>query len=301
MRRVLAFTLIEMLVVIAIIAILTAIIVPVYSRAKDSALRSDDMASMNQLRSALQLYLTDQGGYPPQLLGYVTLYTSGPMAGNVIPANDLKSYLFPKRVGSLNTFQPAYNRFAPLDTTLGYYPTQDSRAVGSAPVMDLDGDGDVDGADDLPFARQAFGPPAAGYDYANDPSGVAMCLGGGIACPPANKALFYNVSGYDVAFVPDGADSNRPELRYTLFWTGYAFDLDGDGVRGSSFDDPRQMGYDSPPDDTIITWNSYFRNYQNNGVPLQQNREILLFVGGSAKPADANGVYNRSWRYEVNP
>jgi type II secretory pathway pseudopilin PulG len=274
-----------MLVVIAIIAILAAILVPVYSRAKDGAMRSDDIASMNQLRSALQLYYTDQGGYPPQLLGYVTLYTTGPMAGNVIPANDLKSYLYPKRVGSLNVFQPAHNRFAPLDTTTAVYPPQDPRAVGSAPVMDLDGDGDVDSADDIAQARQAYGPA----------SGI-VCLGGGITCPAAGQAQFYNVSGYDVAQVPDGAGGTRFELRYTLFWTDFALNQNG-----SAFDDPRQMGYDSPPDDTIITWNSYFRNYLNNGVPLQQNREILLFIGGSAKPADSNGVYNRSWRFQVNP
>ena len=89
------FTLIELLVVIAIIVILTAIIFPVFSRAKNAANRSADISRMNQLRAALQLYKADQGAFPPSLLGYVTLYTSGPQTGNVIPANQLKSYLFP--------------------------------------------------------------------------------------------------------------------------------------------------------------------------------------------------------------
>jgi type II secretory pathway pseudopilin PulG len=286
-----------MLVVIAIIAILAAIIFPVYARAKDSAFRSDDMASMNQLRTALQLYYNDQGGYPPQLLGYVTLYQTGPNAGNVIPANELNSYLYSKRVGALDTFKPSYNDNGFLDQSFAYYPNQDPRPVGSAPVMDLDGDGDVDNADDIAGARQAYGPPGAGYDYANDPGGLAVCLGGGITCPAAGKARFYALSGYDVAEIPDANGFMRPELRYTLFWTDFALNQNG-----NAFDDPRQLGYGFPPEDTIVTWNSYFRDIdQNTFTPNSNNRDIILFLGGSARPANANGVFNRSWRYEVNP
>jgi type II secretory pathway pseudopilin PulG len=276
-----------MLVVIAIIAILAAIIFPVYSRAKDSAFRSDDMASMNQLRTALQLYYNDQGAYPPQLLGYVTLYQTGPNAGNVIPANDLQSYLYPKRVGSLGVFIPAYNGFQYSATTTAVYPNQDPAAIGSAPVMDLDGDADVDAADDIAGARQAYGPT----------DGI-VCLGGGVTCPPAFQAQFYSVSGYDVATVPDpNTSSTRTELRYTLFWTDFALNQNG-----NAFDDPRQLGYGFPPDDTIVTWNSYFRDIdQNTLVPNANNRDILLFLGGSARPADSNGVFNKSWRYVVNP
>ncbi|HXH62063.1 MAG TPA: type II secretion system protein, partial [Fimbriimonadaceae bacterium] len=124
MRRVVGFTLIELMVVIAIIVILSAIIFPVYARTKDSAYRGDDMASLNQLRTALQLYYTDQGGYPPALLGYATLYTSGPNIGQVVPATTIHSYLFPERVNALKTFQPAYNRIAPDFTTTAVYPNQ---------------------------------------------------------------------------------------------------------------------------------------------------------------------------------
>src|SRR5580700_9011458 len=82
------FTLIELLVVIAIIAILAAIIFPVYSRVKDSAYRSSDMANMNSIRTALQMYRADQGGYPPALLGYATGYSNfAPSAADIVPAN----------------------------------------------------------------------------------------------------------------------------------------------------------------------------------------------------------------------
>ncbi len=311
MRRLSGFTLIELLAVIAIIAILAALIFPVYGRAKDSANRSDDMAAMNQLRTALQLYYTDQGGYPPALLGYATLYTSGPNLGQVIPADKTQSYLFPKRVTDLNVFQPAYNRFTFDARTTAVYPRRDPRNIGTA-VGDLNGDGILSAADDDCNSRQAYGPGnglvAANYG-ANDGIGID---------PPV--LYFYNISGYDIAQVPDSAeidnvDPNSPygclyggsarprylgtqgkryELRYSLFWTEWG------GTTGNSGDDPRQLGYGFPPDDTVITWNSYFRDLDRAGKPVG-SRDIVLYLGGSAKMFPSNLLNERSWRTDVTP
>lgn len=303
MKRTAGFTLLEVLAVIAIIAILAAIIFPVYSRAKDSAYRSDDMAAMNQLRSAIQLYYVDQGGYPPALLGYATLYASGPNIGQVIPADRIQSYLFPKRVGSLNSFQPAYNRSDSNDMTTAVYPQRDARPLGS-PIADLDGNGTIDAADDVCGARQRYGP---GSGFVAFGGGVTN---GGMGDPPV--ANFYNLSGYDVAEVPDveeqddepcdpavpytGTPGTRFELRYTLFWTDFALNQNG-----NSADDPRQLGYGYPPDDTIITWNSYFRDLDRDKSPKNGNRDIILFLGGSAKMFDSRQLHDRSWRTEVAP
>jgi prepilin-type N-terminal cleavage/methylation domain-containing protein len=54
-----AFTLIELLVVIAIIAILASILFPVFSRAKESAVKTRAMSQMRQLAVGLQMYLQD--------------------------------------------------------------------------------------------------------------------------------------------------------------------------------------------------------------------------------------------------
>ncbi len=57
MRR--AFTLVELLVVIAIIAILAAILFPVFAAAKAAAKATTCLSNMNQIGLALQMYLND--------------------------------------------------------------------------------------------------------------------------------------------------------------------------------------------------------------------------------------------------
>ncbi|HVL39447.1 MAG TPA: prepilin-type N-terminal cleavage/methylation domain-containing protein [Fimbriimonadaceae bacterium] len=273
-----AFTLIELLTVIAVIAVLAAIAFPVMARAKDNAYRSNDISNMNSIRTALQLYRVDQGAFPPALLGYVTLYTTGPNAGQVMPANELKrAPLYPRRVSSLETLRPNYNRVGPGVTTTAVWPNADPRGVGTAPQLDLDGDGDIDPADDPAQARQFYGP--AQIVQRQDPNG-----------PPNTfiDAEFYKISGYDVAEVrtPTG---NRTELRYTLFWSEWG--LGG----GNATDDPRQLGYTDPPDTTVVTWNSFFRDY-TGGVPDRARRDLVLFLGGNARAYDSRDVHERSWR-----
>lgn len=59
-----AFTLIELLVVIAIIAILAAILFPVFASAKVAAKKTVNLSNLRQLSLAIQLYATDNEGYP---------------------------------------------------------------------------------------------------------------------------------------------------------------------------------------------------------------------------------------------
>lgn len=279
MIRKLGFTLIELLTVIAIIAILAAIAFPVYARAKDSAFRNSDMANMNAIRTSLQLYRVDQGGYPPALLGYATLYNAGGglVTNNIVPASQLRSYLYPKRIDSIATLQPKYARFKETDLTTAVWPNQDPRAIGTAGIVDLNGDGKVDATDDLAGARQAYGP--------------TQIVQGPIPSDPftIGDAYYYPVSGYDVSQVrtPSG---NRFELRYTLFWTNWGLGS------GNAMDDPRQLGYDDPPESTVVTWNSYFRDYNSDGTVSHVRKDIVLFLGGSARTFDSADLNDRSWR-----
>ncbi len=65
-----AFTLIQLLVVIAVIAILAALLLPALSRAKARAYRAQCMSNLRQLSLAWQMYPDDNGGLLPAN-GYV--------------------------------------------------------------------------------------------------------------------------------------------------------------------------------------------------------------------------------------
>lgn len=304
-----AFTLIELLTVIAIIALLAAITFPVYTKVKDSGNRSADLSHMNTLRSALQLYESDQGGYPPALLGYVTLYTSGPSAGNVVPADQIKNgYLFPRRLPALTDLKPAYNRFGPTvvlnDGSAGndvVFPNKDAEPGA---IFDANGDGNITTADDVAGARQAFGPadgPVCWLETSSSPVVNVQSIVAGSACSGsgAQPRRFYAVSGYDVSEVPLPAGAKRYELRYARFWTVNAL-VPHAGTSGSIVggpdDDPRQLGYSNPPDDTVVTWNSYYRDYSSAGVPSHNKLDLLLTLGGAAKPVDSKQMSDISWR-----
>jgi prepilin-type N-terminal cleavage/methylation domain-containing protein len=282
MTRKFGFTLIELLVVIAIIGILAAITFPVFARAKDSAYRSSDSSNMNSIRTALQLYRADQGAYPPTLLGYVTAYSDGSNMGNIMPANALHGALYPKRVDSVATLTPAYNRVAAGNSTtlydsasiesgaIDWVTTAVWPTIGASPSSD-------------PKAAQRFGP---------SDGNVFRCVGGNQV-----TNYYYKVSGYDVADV-QSVVGDRTELRYTLFWSGYSVPstCSPSDATGSASDDTRQLGYTDPPDTTVVTWNSFFRDYKQ-GVPERNGkRDLVLFLSGAARPYDSKEVADKSWQ-----
>jgi prepilin-type N-terminal cleavage/methylation domain-containing protein/prepilin-type processing-associated H-X9-DG protein len=59
-----AFTLIELLIVIAIIAILAAILFPVFAQAKLNAKRTVDLSNLKQLGLGITMYVSDNESYP---------------------------------------------------------------------------------------------------------------------------------------------------------------------------------------------------------------------------------------------
>ena len=83
------FTLVELLVVMVIIALLSAIIFPVMTSVREKTERSTCMLNMKQLGAAVAMYYSDNKKYPEALAPDVAYDTSG----DVIPMNELNGNL----------------------------------------------------------------------------------------------------------------------------------------------------------------------------------------------------------------
>lgn len=100
-----AFTMVEMLTVIAIIAVLAAIIFPVAATVREQARRTTTMSNLHQIQVALKMYKQDNRVYPEALLGYVAFSGSNP-----IPADRTSGiYLYQAYIRDINIFRSPNN------------------------------------------------------------------------------------------------------------------------------------------------------------------------------------------------
>src|ERR1019366_8932950 len=75
MKKIAAFTLIDLLVVIAIIAILAAILFPVFAQAKDQAKRISSLSNTKQAGLALMMYVNGSDDVTPTVEEYFAPYS----------------------------------------------------------------------------------------------------------------------------------------------------------------------------------------------------------------------------------
>lgn len=95
------FSLIELLTVIAIIAILAAIIFPVMSTVKRRAQTVQCMTNLHDIAMAMKLFQQDNRQYPATLTGYVQLDAGG----NIIPFERSRGDgLYPEYVKNIKAF-----------------------------------------------------------------------------------------------------------------------------------------------------------------------------------------------------
>jgi len=99
-RKPKAFTLIELLIVIAIIAILAALLLPVLGEAKERAWRIQCVSNLHQIYVATQMYVDNNNGWLPT--GYWTPQHPWPGESTLTLADDW-SLGYPVNVGILMT------------------------------------------------------------------------------------------------------------------------------------------------------------------------------------------------------
>jgi prepilin-type N-terminal cleavage/methylation domain-containing protein len=138
MRR--GFTLVELLTVIAIIAILAAIIFPVAGTVRENARKGRCSSNLSQIFVALQSYKEDYRAYPP-VLGAYAVDANGNLTCN--PAQAVPFNLAPKPLGTyLKNDEIFYCPNNPIDDkrliTQAVYPK--GHALAGKPVRLRPGD-----------------------------------------------------------------------------------------------------------------------------------------------------------------
>src|SRR6478609_8548040 len=96
-----AFTLIEAVVVVAIIAILAAILIPSLRSALESAKTTKDLSNLRQIGTLMQAYLNDKDGILPVINAAPGIDTNGPPPIPVI---------YPKYVATKKVFQSPFDK-----------------------------------------------------------------------------------------------------------------------------------------------------------------------------------------------
>ncbi len=76
-----AFTLLELLVVVAILAILAALLFPVFSQARERARRTACLSNLKQMGLGIQMYSQDYDEHLPAWNSYWVCYTNGATGG----------------------------------------------------------------------------------------------------------------------------------------------------------------------------------------------------------------------------
>lgn len=83
---------------------------------------------------------------------------------------------------------------------------------------------------------------------------------------------YFAWDSYDGSIVPH--PNGIYQLHYLRKWSPGAVGFQ---------DDPRQLIYRNPPDNTVVTWCTYHRDYVG-GQPAQGSIDLVLFLDGHVKP-----------------
>jgi prepilin-type N-terminal cleavage/methylation domain-containing protein/prepilin-type processing-associated H-X9-DG protein len=97
-----AFTLIELIVVLAIIAILMSMVFPMYTSISERAKATKDMSNLRQIGLAIQTYLNDSEQILP--------------ASTIWPGTNLTPVLYPKYIATRAVFQSPFDKRNLSDT-----------------------------------------------------------------------------------------------------------------------------------------------------------------------------------------
>ncbi len=291
------YTLIEMLVVIAIIGVLAGLIFPVAASAKKRAKQTQCMNNMYQIFTALKQFQLDEHRYPEFIAGPVQwkdaqgYHYSGPrdaplplnmttgMVGGTNGGNGRAVSLYPEYINTLNTLK--------------------------CPMQDLGGE----------RILYTLGPAGNGkYNTKEDPMYPILSgfnkkpfRGEGLAAQglepngSAGQGAFwvYKYSSYDwqcpMSNVSVG-DDPPGEAHYSPAWA------DWDGTMPVPDNLVRQLRWRTPPEDTMVCWCSNHRSIDGTGAPNGGSNDVVLFLDGHVqlRPTTQCMDWTKTW-FVVTP
>jgi prepilin-type N-terminal cleavage/methylation domain-containing protein len=287
-RRHQAFTLIELLTVIAIIAILAAILFPLAGTVREQARANDCMSKLHQLYVSSNVYRSDEGAFPPALLGLVEVsdgaggstgvYLTTPGSQQPASAERLISgFLYTEQTKDINLFRcPDNLSGSKLAITTAHF------SATPPPLW--------------PAGKAWIGQQMAAYGCPTDAYGTIDCFIGG----PFDKMpkYYYVWDSFDIGPVvnvlgqPVTINGQQVyERHYSPDWTGSSANP---AIRGLN-DLPNQLKYANPPDDKTLlaycTWHARtaktgsVTSISNAGSAKKLNLKQMLDYGPN--------IYNR--------
>lgn len=271
-----AFTMVELLTVIAIIAVLAAILFPVFASVQESARRSSTMSNLQKIAQAVAAYELDNREYPEYLFGPAVSQTDG------TPFGGAPYYSMKDAAAIVNRGAPS--AALPTATVAGRIRRIYSKSLYPNYIRDINvfacPNNTVrksDGADDVVLAeRYPTYDPTNGTMARNIPTYKV-------------ELPFYKFDAFDASpriTSSDGAiDANTFVVRYSRAWypittTGApAPDSDpqgaNDDIRLAKY--RRQLLWRQPPSETMITATTHH---------APKGKVVVLWLNGTAKVLD---------------
>lgn len=298
MRKKDGYTLMELLTVIAIIAVLAGLIFPVAASAKKRARQAQCMNNMYQIFTALKQFQLDEHRYPDFIAGPVQF------KGGTLPIEYTGSEIIPleNNTGMMEGSTGGNGRLVALFPE--YIPSLSSLRC---PFTDLNGDNNrkySPGATGTGTVPDPFVPVPE--DIESDPMFVrlaALSITDSLRAMGPNKDnsvafWIYKCSTYDYQKPPGYLPTDTGEIHYSTVWaSGNNPDTDP-GIT-------RQLKWRTPPEDTVVTWCSHHRsNDSSTGTPLGSSKDICLYLDGHVKQVPSSDMggklapfwYQSGWR-----
>jgi prepilin-type N-terminal cleavage/methylation domain-containing protein len=256
------FTIIELLTVIAIIAILAAFLFPAIAAVREGGHKTGCMEHMRQIVQALKMYKDDWGVYPEALYGYDIIDQNG--------IQRARRFLYPQYINSRQTFVcPESDWGAPgqdVDFTQSPPPrVGDDLCMTPGKLMNLGG------------------KPTQGCGYP------------GVNCPPNQQPLNYYLypwDSYDGGQYQNsrsGIDCGTPAQPYASPALNYILNYQRrwePPVPNDPDSLVKQLSLRQPSDQTVVTWClNHF--HVEGGRPQEGSLALVAFLDGRVQSIPA--------------